>query len=57
MDLTNNILSILIWLPTIGGGAVLLMGDAGDSRSSRAAGMRILSLAIAVLTFLLSLVL
>jgi hypothetical protein len=31
MDLTHNILSMLIWLPIIGGVAVLMFGDAGDS--------------------------
>ena len=55
MDLSNIILSLLIWLPIFGGGAVLMAGDGGDTTSSRAAGMRSLSLAIAVITFILSL--
>jgi NADH-quinone oxidoreductase subunit M len=54
MDLSHNILSILIWLPVFGGAAVLLVGDGGDSVSSRAGGMRILSLGIALITFILS---
>src|SRR5690606_25882323 len=54
MDLGNNILSILIWLPIIGGIAVLVFGDEGDARSSRAGGMRILALGVSLLTFLLS---
>ena len=54
MDLSHNILSLLTWLPIFGGVAVLLGGDGGDSASSRAAGMRSLSLAVSVLTFVLS---
>jgi NADH-quinone oxidoreductase subunit M len=54
MDLTHNILSILIWLPIIGGIAVLMFGDAGDSKSTRAGGMRMLALGVSLLTFLLS---
>jgi NADH-quinone oxidoreductase subunit M len=45
---------MLIWLPVIGGVAVLIFGDAGDSRSARAGGMRMLSLGVSLLTFLLS---
>ncbi len=55
MDLSNNILSLLIWLPIIGGIAVFAVGDAGDAGSSRAHGMRLLALGISLLTFLLSL--
>jgi NADH-quinone oxidoreductase subunit M len=54
MDLTHQILSILIWLPIIGGTAVLIVGDDGDASSSRAGGMRVLALAVSVLTFVLS---
>jgi NADH-quinone oxidoreductase subunit M len=54
MDLGNNILSILIWLPIIGGIAVLVFGDEGDYRSARAGGMRMLALGVSLLTFLLS---
>jgi NADH-quinone oxidoreductase subunit M len=55
MDLSNNILSLLIWLPIVGGVAVFAVGDAGDASSSRAHGMRMLSLGVSVLTFLASL--
>ncbi len=55
MDLTHQILSILIWLPIIGGAAVLIAGDDGDAASSRAGGMRVLALLVSVLTFVLSL--
>ncbi|HWM28398.1 MAG TPA: NADH-quinone oxidoreductase subunit M [Woeseiaceae bacterium] len=54
MDLTHNILSILTWLPIVGGVGVLIFGDAGDSRSTRAGGMRMLVLGVSLLTFLLS---
>ena len=54
MDLSHNILSLLIWLPIVGGAAVLMVGDGGDSTTSRAGGMRSLSLAVSLLTFLLS---
>ena len=54
MDLTHHILSILIWLPIIGGTAVLFFGDGGNSASSRAGGMRVLALLVSVLTFILS---
>ena len=56
MDL-SNLLSILIWLP-IGGGAVLLaIGDDSDAASSRAGVMRVVALAVSVVTLLLSIVL
>jgi NADH-quinone oxidoreductase subunit M len=54
MDLTHQILSILIWLPIVGGTALLIVGDDGDPASSRAGGMRILALLVSVLTFVLS---
>jgi NADH-quinone oxidoreductase subunit M len=54
MDLTHQILSILIWLPIIGGAAVLFAGDDDDAASSRAGGMRVLALLVSILTFLLS---
>ena len=54
MDLTNNILSILIWLPILGGVGILLLGDGGDASSARAAQMRLASLGISLLTFLFS---
>ena len=54
MDLSQNILSFLTWLPIFGGVAVLIAGDGGDAASSRAAGMRLLTLAVSLLTFVLS---
>ena len=54
MDLSHNILSLLTWLPIFGGIAVLMAGDGGDASSSRAAGMRLLTLAVSGLTFVLS---
>ena len=54
MELTHLILSILIWLPIIGGVAVLIVGDDGDAASSRADGMRVLVLLVSLLTFVLS---
>jgi NADH-quinone oxidoreductase subunit M len=44
----------LIWLPIIGGTAVLIVGDDGDAASSRAEGMRVLVLLVSLLTFVLS---
>jgi NADH-quinone oxidoreductase subunit M len=44
------LLSVLVWLPIIGGVAVLLSGDKGDAN-----GVRVLSLVIAIATFVLSL--
>ncbi len=57
MDVTQNILSILTWLPIAGGAAVLLMGDGNDAASPRAATMRMSALVIAIVTFLLSTIL
>ncbi len=54
MDLSHNILSMLIWLPIAGGVALLIVGDGGDASSSRAGGMRALALAVSLLTFVLS---
>lgn len=54
MDLSHNILSILVWLPILGGIAVLAVGDDDDSRSPRASGMRLLTLGVSLLTFLFS---
>ncbi|MDZ7643751.1 MAG: NADH-quinone oxidoreductase subunit M [Woeseiaceae bacterium] len=55
MDLSHNILSILIWLPVLGGLGVLFAGDGGDASNPRAGGMRLLTLGVSLLTFLLSL--
>jgi NADH-quinone oxidoreductase subunit M len=54
MDLSQNILSFLTWLPIFGGIAVLIAGDGGDASSPRAASMRMLALAVSLLTFVLS---
>ncbi len=44
------ILSLVVWLPIIGGVAVLLSGDKGDAN-----GVRVLSLVFSIATFVLSL--
>jgi len=44
------LLSLVVWLPIFGGVAVLLSGDKGDAN-----GVRVLSLVIAIATFILSL--
>lgn len=54
MALTQNLLSVLIWLPVIGGIAVILTGDEGNAESARAGQMRWLALAVSLLTFVLS---
>jgi NADH-quinone oxidoreductase subunit M len=54
MDLTQNILSLLIWLPIAGGAALLFVGDGGDATSGRARQMRWMALAVSVLTFFIS---
>jgi len=54
MDFSQHILSILIWLPIIGGLGILALGDGGDAASARAGNMRLLTLAISLLTFVVS---
>ena len=54
MDLSTHLLSILIWLPVFGGVALLVIGDEGDFRSSRAGAMRWVALAVSLLVLLLS---
>ncbi len=54
MDFSQHILSILIWLPIIGGLGILAFGDGGDASSARAGSMRLLTLAISLLTFVVS---
>ena len=54
MEFSQHLLSILIWLPIIGGAALILIGDANDAASPRAGLMRIAALAVSVITFLLS---
>ena len=53
MSLTTHLLSILIWLPVLGGVALLLIGDQGDATSSRAGTMRITALVVSLLTLVL----
>jgi NADH-quinone oxidoreductase subunit M len=52
--MTANLLSILVWLPIVGGVALLAIGDDGDATSARAGMMRWAALAISVVTFVLS---
>ena len=54
MSLFTPLLSILIWLPVLGGIALLAIGDGSDAGSSRAGVMRIAALAVSLITFLLS---
>ncbi len=54
MSLSAHLLSVLIWLPVIGGVALLLIGDEGDSGSSRAGLMRMTALVVSLATFVLS---
>ncbi len=49
----QNILSLLIWLPIIGGVCVLALGDGNAATSARAGQMRWLTLIVSVLTFVL----
>ena len=51
------LLSWLIWLPIVGGAALLFIGDDGDTESARAGLMRYVALIVTVLTLLLSAVL
>ncbi len=50
----DNLLSLLIWLPILGGILVLLIGDGGDSSSSRAAAMRWFALIITLVVLVMS---
>ena len=52
--LANYLLSILVWLPIIGGAALLVIGDSDDVRSSQARLMRMLALGVTLITLLLS---
>ena len=52
--LANYLLSYLVWLPIVGGAALLAIGDNGDVRSSRAGLMRLVALGTTLLTLLLS---
>ncbi len=57
MEFSEHLLSILIWLPIIGGAALIVMGDGNDATSARAGMMRIAALTISVVTFLFSIAL
>ena len=57
MEFSQHLLSILIWLPIIGGAALIVIGDDKDAASSRAGIMRIAALAVSTITFLLSIAL
>ena len=52
--LANYLLSYLVWLPIVGGAALLAIGDNGDVSSSRAGLMRLVALGTTLLTLLLS---
>ena len=54
MDISEYLLSMLIWLPTFGGVALLVVGDDGDFRSSTAGIMRWGALLVSLLVLLLS---
>jgi len=50
----QHFLSVLIWLPILGGLMLLVLGDDGDARSSRASMMRVSALIVTLATFVLS---
>ena len=52
--LANYLLSLLVWLPIVGGIALIAIGDGGDTKSSQARLMRTAALAFTLLTFLAS---
>ena len=52
--LANYLLSFLIWLPIVGGVGLLVLGDAGDAKSSQARLMRVAALTFSLITFLAS---
>jgi NADH-quinone oxidoreductase subunit M len=52
--LAQHLLSVLIWLPILGGLLLLVIGDDDDSRSAKAGMMRSSALLVTVLTFVLS---
>jgi NADH-quinone oxidoreductase subunit M len=54
MEFSSHLLSILIWLPIIGGLGVLAWGDDGDAASARAGSMRMMALVTSLLTFMVS---
>jgi NADH-quinone oxidoreductase subunit M len=54
MDISQQLLSLLIWLPIGTGIALLAIGDDNDTNSSRSVTMRIVALGMSLLTFVLS---
>jgi NADH-quinone oxidoreductase subunit M len=52
--LDQHLLSVLIWLPILGGLLLLVIGDDGDPRSAKAGMMRSSALLVTSLTFVLS---
>ncbi len=57
MEFLQHLLSILIWLPIVGGALLIAIGDDNDVASRRAGLMRTAALAVSVATFLVSVVL
>jgi NADH-quinone oxidoreductase subunit M len=55
MDFSQYLLSILIWFPIAGGIAVLAIGNDENVQSQRSAAMRMTSLVVSLLTFVISL--
>jgi NADH-quinone oxidoreductase subunit M len=54
---SDHLLSVLIWLPILGGLMLLVIGDDGDSRSAKAGLMRMSALLVTLLTFIFSTIL
>jgi NADH-quinone oxidoreductase subunit M len=54
MDFSHSLLSILVWIPIIGGVLLLAIGDDEDTTSSRSSTMRIVALGMSLLTLVLS---
>ena len=52
--LAQHLLSVLIWLPVLGGLLLLVIGDGNDSKSDRAGLMRWVALFVTLLVFVLS---
>jgi NADH-quinone oxidoreductase subunit M len=52
--LAQHLLSVLIWLPILGGLLLLIIGDDDDARSQKAGMMRSSALLVTVTTFVLS---
>ncbi|HEX5787308.1 MAG TPA: NADH-quinone oxidoreductase subunit M [Woeseiaceae bacterium] len=52
--MSSYLLSLLVWLPIAGGCVLLLIGDGGNSKSSRAGVMRVVALVVALAVFVAS---